>query len=33
VVNAIAAVPVTKGSLSEAVPNETIVINKASVVP
>ena len=33
VVNAIAAVPVTKGGLSEAVPNETIVINKATVVP
>jgi peptidyl-prolyl cis-trans isomerase B (cyclophilin B) len=33
VVNAIAQVPVTRGSLSEAVPNETIVINKASVLP
>lgn len=33
VVNAIAAVPVTKGGLSEAVPNEPIVITKATVVP
>lgn len=33
VVNAIAGVAVTKGGLSEAVPNETILINKATVAP
>lgn len=33
VVHAIAGVAVTRGGLSEAVPNETILITKASVVP